>query len=295
MTTAQKDTKKDSPPQILKSLPFTDLILWGDSSSVLQKIPDNSIPLILTSPPYDQIRGNSDYSDIFNFEKIAKEAARVLTDGGTLLWNVNDSTINGSKTGTSFRQALYFKDECGLTYHDLLFFKKNSFSFPASKDRYHNVTEFVFVFSKGRPSTFNALMDRPNKYLGVRGASGRGKDGKRNKGISKVVNKMGKRFNVWEYIIGGGHTTKDKIDFPALMHEGLARDLILSYSNEGDLVLDMFAGGGTTGIMAHLNKRHFLLVDKSENYCKMIQDRFKQRFKIEVKIQNENNSISTTK
>lgn len=240
----------------------------------LKLLDDNSIDLTVTSPPYDNLRTYNGYS--FDFENIAKELSRVTKDGGVVVWVVNDSTINGSESGTSFKQALYFK-EIGFNLHDTMIWNKGSFAFP-SKNCYHQVFEYMFVFSKGKPKVLNFIKDRKNLYVGDRGASGRNKNGVRNKGKSTVRDEYGKRFNIWNYPIGGGHCTKDKIAYqhPAIFPEQLANDHIISWSNENDIVLDPFMGSGTTAKMAKLNNRNYIGFEISKEYCDIAEERLKE-------------------
>lgn len=253
-------------------------ILQGDCVEIMKKMPDNSVDLTVTSPPYDDLRTYNGYS--FDFENTAKELYRITKDGGVVVWVVGDSTIKGSESGTSFKQALFFK-EIGFNLHDTMIWNKGSFAFP-SKNCYHQVFEYMFVFSKGKPKALNFIKDRKNLYVGERGASGRKKDGTRNTGKSSVRDEYGKRFNIWNYPIGGGHCTKDKIAYqhPAIFPEQLAEDHIISWSNEGDIVFDPFVGSGTTGKMAVLNNRNFIGIDISEEYCSISDER------IEIAINN---------
>ena len=246
-------------------------IYQGDCVEVMRTFPEGVIDLTVTSPPYDNLRTYKGYD--FNFEEIAKELYRVTKQGGVVVWIVGDATINGSETGTSFKQALYFK-EIGFNLHDTMIWNKGSFAFP-SKNRYHQVFEYMFIFSKSKPNTLNPIKDRKNLYLGDRGASGRNKDGIRNTGKSTVREEYGKRFNIWNYPIGGGHCTKDKIAYkhPAIFPEQLANDHIISWSNEGDVVLDPFMGSGTTAKMALLNNRHFIGFEISKEYCNIANER----------------------
>ena len=237
----------------------------------LKQLEDNCVDLTVTSPPYDNLRKYNGYS--FDFENIARELFRVTKNGGVVVWIVNDATKNGSETGTSFKQALYFKS-IGFNLHDTMIWNKGSFSFP-SKNCYHQVFEYMFVFSKGKPKSLNFIKDRKNLYIGQRGASGRNKDGIRNKGKSYVRDEYGKRFNIWNYSIGGGHCTKDKIAYkhPAIFPEKLAEDHIKSWSNEGDLILDVFSGSGTTVKMAKLNNRKYIGFEVCKEYCDIAEKR----------------------
>lgn len=250
-------------------------LIQGDCVEVMKDIKDNSIDLTITSPPYDCLRTyeNSCEWNFDIFKKVAQELYRITKVGGVVVWVVNDGMQNNSESGTSFKQALYFKD-IGFNIHDTMIWDKGSFAFP-SNNRYHQVWEFMFVFSKGLPSAFNPIKDRVNLYIGERGASGRKSNGERNKGKSVVRNALGQRFNIWHYPIGGGHSTKDKIAFehPAIFPEKLAYDHIISWSNEGDVVLDCFMGSGTVGKMAILSNRKFIGIEKVESYFNIAKKR----------------------
>lgn len=254
-------------------------LILGDCLEKMRDMKDNSVDLTVTSPPYDNLRTYEGVIDSWNFDKfkdIAKELYRITADGGVVVWVVGDSTIKGSETGTSFKQALYFM-ELGFNLHDTMIWNKGSFAFPA-KGRYHQVFEYMFVFSKGTPKTFNPIKDRENKYVGTRGASGRKTNGERNTGKSEVREQWGQRFNIWNYPIGGGHSASDKIAFehPAIFPEKLAEDHIVSWSNENDTVFDPFMGSGTTGKMAVLNNRHFIGIELNEHYYNISKQRIEQ-------------------
>ena len=254
-------------------------LIKGDCLDKMKEMQDNTIDLTVTSPPYDNLRTYGGVIDGWSFEKfqgIAKELYRITKEGGVVVWIVGDATVNGSETGTSFKQALYFI-ECGFKLHDTMIWNKGSFAFP-SKRRYHQVFEYMFIFSKRTPNVFNPIKDRENKYVGTRGASGRKANGERNTGKSEVREKWGSRFNIWNYPIGGGHSASDKIAFkhPAIFPEKLAEDHILSWSNESDVVFDPFMGSGTTGKMSILNNRNFIGIELNEKYFAIAEKRIKE-------------------
>ena len=258
----------------------------GDCLEVMKDIPDKSIDLIVTSPPYDNLRtynGNIEQWSFAKFQAIAKELYRITADGGVVVWIVGDATIKGSETGTSFRQALFFM-ECGFRLHDTMIYEKNTSTFPARRNgnRYTQIFEYMFVFSKGKPKTANLICDKPNKWAGHTNwgkNTQRGKDGvlKETKDI-KPVPEFSPRNNIWKYKVGGGFATKDKIahKHPAIFPEKLAEDHIISWSNEGDTVLDCFMGSGTTGKMAILNGRNFIGIELDENYFEIAKKRIEK-------------------
>ena len=233
----------------------------------MARMPDNFIDLTVTSPPYDNLRTYNGYS--FDFEAVAKELFRVTKHGGVVVWVVGDATIKGSETGTSFRQALFFK-EIGFNLHDTMIWQKESFSNPFP-NRYHQVFEYMFIFSKGKLSTFNPIMDRKNKHGGeIVGSTVRESDGTLSARSKKLITEYGKRFNVWQQTV---QKQRGENVHPAPFPEQLANDHIISWSNEGDLVYDPFMGSGTTAKMAIINKRNWIGSEISEEYCKIIERR----------------------
>lgn len=270
---------------MVKELPINQIIC-GDCVEVMKSWPEECIDLTVTSPPYDDLRDYRGYT--FDFESIARELYRVTKPGGVVVWVVGDATINGSETGTSFRQALYFKDVCGFKLHDTMIYKKKTISFP-NTNRYYQAFEYMFVFSKGRPKTVNLIRDKRNLCFGdaVSGTD-RKKDGtfeERRKG--KIIPKLGVRFNVWEYPTGRGNSARDEIAFqhPAVFPEQLAADHIVSWSNPGDIVLDPMCGSGTTCKMALKLGRRFIGIDIAEEYCEIARKRVeaeKERQKFQI-------------
>lgn len=246
----------------------------GDCLELMKQIPDNGVDLTVTSPPYDNLRTYNDNIDQWNFEKfkkIAKELYRVTKDGGVVVWNVADATIKGDETGTSFKQALYFK-ECGFNLHDtMIWFKPNCFNF-GSNNCYKQSFEYMFVFSKGKPNAINLIKDVKAKCAGnvLKGAR-KHADGKRDEVPDFVCQDYKRRYNVWSINVASktyGHS--------AVFPEQLANDHIISWSNEGDLVFDPFLGSGTTGKMAILNNRKFLGFEIDEEYFEIAKNRLKE-------------------
>ena len=247
-----------------------------DCLEFMKTLPDKCIDMTLTSPPYDNLRDYKGYS--FDFENIAKELFRITKHGGVVVWVVGDATVNGSETGTSFKQALFFK-ECGFNLHDTMIYHKRPK--PLTHNRYEQHFEYMFVFSKGRPKTFNGIKDVKNKHFGEKiSSTTREKDGKtydsNAKKTGKVISEFGLRGNVWFYEVGKGKGTLDDIwEHPATFGEGLATDHILSWSNEGDIVFDPMCGSGTTCKMAQILKRKWIGSEISAEYCKIAEDRIK--------------------
>lgn len=251
-------------------------VYQGNCKDLLKKIPNNFIDLTVTSPPYDDLR---DYDgcdwNMDIFKEVAKELYRVTKDGGVVVWVVGDSTVDGSETGNSFREALFFMD-CGFNLHDTMIYYKKSI--PLNHNRYEQHFEYMFVFSKGKPETFNPILQ---KNIPRKTSKNEGFHTQPN-GKKKKISARRKEFsiigNVWKYNVGFRNSSKDKFAYehPAMFPEALVRDHILSWSKEGDVVLDPFAGSGTTLKMAKLMNRNYLGFEISNKYVSLINERKKQ-------------------
>jgi DNA modification methylase len=247
-------------------------LMLGDCVEKMQEIPDGSIDLTVTSPPYDGLRLYDGYS--FDFEAVAKELYRVTSDGGIVVWIVNDSTVQGTETLTSFKQALFFKEKCKFNVHDTMVWVKTNPP-PQTKvgRRYTSSFEYMFILSKGKIKTFNPL-EVPTKTGGQARSASRNAQRSPNgihredRKIERVVNDTKKLNNVWE-IAKMGQGTLHPAQFP----EKLAEDHILSWSNEGDIVLDPFMGSGTTGKSAATLSRRFIGIELSERYMEIARAR----------------------
>ena len=246
------------------------MIMLGDCLNIMRQMDDGCIDLTVTSPPYDNLRKYNGYC--FDFKNIAKELYRITTDGGVVVWVVGDAPIKGSETGTSFRKTIYFMD-CGFNLHDTMIYKKKN-PIPQNHNRYEQCFEYMFVLSKGKPSTFNPIKE-PTKNFGKSFQWGNRKtimddsQCRRDRGDDvRDVSKDKFKQNIWEYSVGGGKT-----GHPAVFPEQLATDHILSWSNPGDVVFDPFMGSGTTAKMAMLNNRKFVGCEVSEKYCEIIKER----------------------
>ena len=254
----------------------------------MAKMPDCFVDLTVTSPPYDGLRTYNGYS--FPFEDIAKDLFRITKDGGVVVWIVGDATVKGSETGTSFRQALFFK-EVGFDLFDTMIYAKPPRGAVGNNKTYWQTFEYMFILSKGKPKTINLINDRKNKE------SRKGDNGTKrleNGDLLKVkrggYSEYGRRTNIWEYGIGKGQSTKDNIAFehPAIFPENLANDHIISWSNVNDLIYDPFMGSGTTAKMSILNNRNWIGSEISNEYCNIIEERIKKAWEEKKKIYKYN-------
>lgn len=254
----------------------TNVIYNMDCVEGLKTLPDKSIDITITSPPYDNLRKYKGFS--WDFESVAKELYRVTKDGGVVVWVVGDTTLNGDESGTSFRQALFFK-ECGFKLYDTMIYEKSGCGACGSNRAYIQNFEYMFVLSKGIPKSINLIYDRENKVVGEQNVNHHRDfyttDSSTGRKYRKIeTKKYGRRFNIWRYNQGN---TRDEFakQHPAPFPEALVKDHMISWSNENDIVLDPFMGSGTTAKVALENNRKFIGFEISEEYCNLAEERIK--------------------
>lgn len=249
-------------------------LFCGDNCETMLKMEPASVDLVVTSPPYDDLRTYGGHS--WDFEGVAQGLWRVVKTGGVVVWVVADATVNGSETGTSFRQALRFM-EIGFRLHDTMIFKKAAVGACGSNFSYWQQFEYCFVFSSGRPKSINRIADVKNRTAGLlqkRSPKTEQMASRTNRDVA--ISELGVRGNVWEYHVGICGND-DRHDHPAPFPEALARDHILSWSNEGDIVLDPFSGSGTTIKMARETGRRGIGIEINQDYCEIAMKRLEQR------------------
>ena len=242
----------------------------GDCLDVMHGFEPARFDLTVTSPPYDNLRTYKGYT--FDFEGIARELYRVTKPGGVVVWVVGDATINGSETTTSAEQKIYFR-KLGFNIHDTMIYRKLNYM-PMNHNRYEQEFEYMFVFSKGKPNTFNPIKKK-NKTAGKEYRTERPHDydghAMRNNRSERITTaEYAIKGNVFDYIIGGG---QEQTNHPAPFPEALARDHILSWSNPGDTVFDPMVGSGTTGKMAVKYGRDFVGCEIAAEYYAIAERR----------------------
>ena len=258
-----------SPQKDTTMLPINEIIC-GRNESVLATFPADCIDLTVTSPPYDNLRTYKGFE--WDFNSTAEQLYRVTKQGGVVVWVVADATINGSETGTSFRQALYFM-ECGFNLHDTMIYHRESQ--PRQSNRYEQHFEYMFILTKDKPKTTNLMQVRCVQAGTIQRRNSRDNNSDVLVKSVNVTAETKNKGNVWVYGVGGAHNTADTYTtaHPGSFPEKLAEDHILSWSNPGDLILDPFAGSGTTPKMAIKHHRQFIGIDISAEYCELTRKR----------------------
>jgi DNA modification methylase len=256
---------------------FVNKIVTGDCIEVMRLFNDDSIDLTVTSPPYDKLRKYKGY--VFPFKELTRELYRITKEGGVVVWVVSDATIKGSETGSSFKQALYFM-ESGFNLHDTMIFLKTNPVPQIYRKRYQSVFEYMFVFSKGVVKTHNPItIDCLHAGLQLKGTTYKNySKGEQRRGkLANPVKNTKIKGNVWEYVVGKKAEDQEAKGHPAPFPCALVRDHIISWTNEGDIVLDPLCGSGTTCIMAMCLKRNYIGIDTSYEYCDLARGRLEAR------------------
>jgi site-specific DNA-methyltransferase (adenine-specific) len=222
----------------------------------MRVLPDFCIPMTLTSPPYDNLYRYGGHA--FDFETIAAELFRVTMVGGVVVWIIQEQIVDGSETGTSSRQRLFFQ-QLGFRLHHTMVMQPYA-GRTHSHVRYGGSLQYAFILSKGQPRNVNLIRDHLNSERGrTRRFTGRTHDGRVFQQPFRTTPTWGARGGVWFYATGR-HIAEEAYTklHPARMAEQIARDHILSWSRPGDLIFDPFAGVGTTCKMAFLSDRRYL-------------------------------------
>lgn len=258
-----------------------DKVHYGDNVTIMRTLPDSCIDLVVTSPPYGNAREYGGYS--WDFDAVREQITRIVKPGGICVWIVADTSNGHCESQSSFREAIAFVDG-GMNLLDTMIYRKVGSVFPRHGHRtYPQEFEFMFVFCNGAPKTFNMIRDRRNRdeQIGkINFSTIRNPDGtmKQSHSNGRMIGEFSARGNVWEYLVGMGHSAEERYahDHPAIFPEALARDHILSWSNPGDLILDPFAGSGTTLKMAKEHGRHFIGIEVNADYVKICEKRLAQ-------------------
>lgn len=255
---------------------YINKITNGNCIEVMKNFDENCIDLTLTSPPYDNLRSYKGFT--FPFEEIAKELFRITKIGGIVVWVVNDATIEGSETGTSFKQALKFM-EVGFKLHDTMIFQKKNPIPQIYRKRYNGIFEYMFVFSKGSVKTHNPIkIDCLHAGLELTGTTYKNfsKGEQKREKMASPVKSQKIKGNIWEYVVGKKAEDQEAKEHPAPFPCALAEDHVSSWTNEGDIVFDPMNGSGTTCISALKLGRNYIGVDISEDYCEIARNRIQK-------------------
>jgi site-specific DNA-methyltransferase (adenine-specific) len=240
----------------------------------MRKIPDGAIDLVVTSPPYDNLRDYNGYSVDLN--ETGKNIYRILKDGGVAVMVIQDQTKNFGKSLTSFRTIVDWCDNVGFKLFECVIYRKNGTEGAWWKNRFRVDHEYMPIFLKGeKPQYFNKdSLKVKSKHGGkiMTGFANRKTNGETGKSITKAINEMKCRGTVWDYLMAGD---KDPVKrkHPAPFPDKIPFDFINCFCPPNGIVLDPFVGSGSTVVGAKKLNRSFIGFDISEEYCNLTRKR----------------------
>lgn len=252
----------------------------ADNVDYLKTLPSECVDLVVTSPPYDDLRDYNGYT--LNLHNVGEQIHRVLKIGGVCAMVMQDSTKNFGKSLTTFKTIVDWCDSFNFKLFETVIYNRQGVEGAWWKKRFRVDHEYIPIFLKGnKPQYFDKeLMKIPSKHGGktMTGAAVRKKDGTQHASRSVYINPLKCPGTVMNFGNSCGDGNKLKHKHPAVFPDKLAFDMINCFCPENGVVLDPFSGSGTTGIMAKKANRNFIGIDISEEYTQLA----KLRYSIEV-------------
>lgn len=243
----------------------------------MKKLPKNSIDVVITSPPYDNVRDYNGFS--YNLHETGKEIFRIMKDGGIIAMVIQDQTKDFGKSLTSFRTIVDWVDNLGFKLFETVIYRKYGAEGAWWNKRFRVDHEYIPIFLKGkRPQYFNKeLLKIPSKHGGktMTGGETRLTNSIRIATRPITINPMKCRGTIWEYMTAGDGT-RLKHQHPATFPDKLPIDFINCFCPSNGIILDPFIGSGTTALAAIKLNKNFIGFDTSKDYCKLARKRIRE-------------------
>lgn len=253
-----------------------DEIYLTDCVKGMRDIPDNSIDLVITSPPYDNLRDYNGFS--FNLHDTGKEIYRVLKEGGIAVMVIQDQTKDFAKSLTSFKTIIDWCDNIGFKLFETLIYRKHGTEGAWWTQRFRVDHEYMPIFLKGKkPQYFDKdPIKIPSKHGGkiMTGSGNRKTNGETTTTITRPINETKCPGTVWDYLMAGDKNPL-KRKHPAVFPDKIPFDFIQVFCPPNGIVLDPFMGSGSTAVTAKNLNRHFIGFDVSEEYIEIAKKRLK--------------------
>ncbi len=247
----------------------------------MKGIPDNSVDLIVTSPPYDGIRDYNGKFD-FNLSETGRQCFRILKSGGIAAMVIQDQTRDFGKTLTSFRTIIDWCDNIGFKLFECVIYRKNGSEGAWWTKRFRVDHEYMPIFLKGdRPQYFSKEpLKVPSKHGGkvMTGSGARMTNGGTQATVTRPINLMKCRGTIWDYLMAGDKNPL-KRKHPAVFPDKIPYDFIQCFCPNDGIVMDPFSGSGSTLVMAKKLRRKFIGFEIAREYCDIAQERLKKEFK----------------
>ncbi|MCQ2348080.1 MAG: site-specific DNA-methyltransferase [Paludibacteraceae bacterium] len=262
---------------ILSEQDYLNKIICGDSGEILPTFPENSVDLVVTSPPYDDLRTYNGFQ--VDLHAIGKELYRVLKPGGVVVMVIQDSTKNFAKSLTSFKTIVDWCDNIGFKLFETCIYHKYGTEGAWWKNRFRVDHEYMPIFFKGdRLQYFDKEpLKIPSKHGGkvMTGSGNRHTDGTTSERVTRPINLMKCRGTVWDYLMAGDKNPL-KRKHPAVFPDKIPYDCIRCFCPEDGIVLDPFVGSGTTAVIAKKLGRKYIGIDISQEYCNLSNERIRK-------------------
>lgn len=255
-------------------------VYCGDCVEMMRMIPDSSIDLVVTSPPYDSIR---DYKGGLKFDlhKTGLELYRILKSGGIAVMVMQDQTKDYGKTLTTFKTIIDWCDNIGFKLFETVIYRKNGSEGAWWVQRFRVDHEYMPIFLKGdKPNYFNKEpLKIPSKHGGkvMTGSGARKTNGETQKTVTRPINLTKCRGTIWDYLMAGDKNPL-KRKHPAVYPDKIPFDFIQCFCPDNGIVLDPFTGSGSTLVMAKKLERNFIGFDIVPEYCDLARERLNKEF-----------------
>lgn len=279
---------------------ITTSIYLGDSREHLKLLPENSIDLIVTSPPYADQR-KSTYGGIHPdeyvewFLPVSEQLLRVLKPTGTFILNIKEKVVNGERSTYVMELILEMRKQGWLWTEEFIWHKKNCY--PGKwPNRFRDAWERLLQFNKNRK--FHMYQEEVMVPMGewantrLRNLS----ETDKTRDNSKVGSGFGKNISNWldrdkAYPTNVLHiaTECNNKNHSAAFPEGLPEWFIKLFTREEDTILDPFMGSGTTLIVANRMRRNSIGIDIVPEYYEMVKKQLQpvQLFLFDSKVEYE--------
>lgn len=244
----------------------------------MKKLPENSVDIVVTSPPYDKVR-DYDGNVEFDLHATGEGIHRVLKDGGIAVMVIQDQTKNFGKSLTSFKTIIDWCDNVGFKLFECVIYRKHGVEGAWWSKRFRVDHEYMPIFLKGeRPQYFNKEPVKiPSKHGGkvLTGSGNRKTDGTTTKTVTRPINKMKCPGTVWNYLMAGDKNPL-KRKHPAVFPDKIPLDFIQVFCPENGVVMDPFLGSGSTAVAAKKLGRNFIGFEAVPEYCELAKERIKK-------------------
>jgi site-specific DNA-methyltransferase (adenine-specific) len=271
------------------------MILTGDCFNLIKDIPDNSIDLIITSPPYADIVNYGKNISIQKPEEycdwilpLFNEIQRVLKPSGSFILNINDTCKNGYRNPFIYELIYRSQKETNLKFYDTYIWHKMNGIPNGSPKRFRNTTEFIFHFVKDQKHLkfyMNRVLQEPSEASKKRANypwhiknHGIIEDGARHKDPQNLIDyqpTLVRPDNVVRFHTAG-HARDNTIKHPAPFYKDLPKYYINLLTDDGDTILDPFGGIMTTGLACNeVGNRNFIGMELNEKYAEFGRKRIK--------------------